>query len=156
MIDYGTKIVAGVTPDKGGEKIFGVQVYDTVREAYEKTGANASVIFVPAKFTAGAAYEALDSGIPLVITIAEHAPVHDMIGPYHFAKKSDLLLIGPNSFGVISPGKAKAGFMHDGIFCEGNVGIISRSATNCYETVFLLTGNGIGQSTVIGVGGDMI
>ena len=156
MIEYGTRVVAGVTPGKGGQEVFGVPVYDTVREAYEKTGANATVIFVPAGFTAGAALEAIDTGIDLVITIAEHTPVHDMLEVYHLAKRSDSALIGPNSFGVISPGKSKAGFMHDGIFSKGNVGIMSRSATNCYETVFLLTGAGIGQSTVIGVGGDMI
>ena len=156
MIAYGSKIVAGVTPGKGGQDVFGVPVYDTVKQAYEETGANATVIFVPARFTAEGAYEAIESKIPLVITIAEHVPVHDMMGVYHYAKKSGSVLIGPNSFGVISPGKSKAGFMHDGIFSQGNVGIMSRSATNCYETVYLLTGAGIGQSTVIGVGGDMI
>jgi len=156
MVEYGTKVVAGVTPGKGGQEVFGIPVYDTVRQAYEKTGADASVIFVPAKFTAGAAYEAIDSGIDLVITISEHTPVHDMMGVYHYAKARGSTLIGPNSFGVISPGKSKAGFMHDGIFLKGNVGIMSRSATNCYETVFMLTKEDIGQSTVIGVGGDMI
>jgi len=156
MVVYGTKVVAGVTPGKGGQDVFGVPVFDTVREAGEATGANASVLFVPAKFTAEGAYEAIDAQIPLVITIAEHVPVHDMMGVYHLAKKSSSLVIGPNSFGVISPGKSKAGFMHDSIFTLGSVGIMSRSATNCYETVFLLTGQGIGQSTVIGIGGDMI
>ena len=156
MVAYGTKVVAGVTPGKGGQDVFGVPVFDTVREAGEATGANASVLFVPAKFTAEGAYEAIDAQIPLVITIAEHVPVHDMMGVYHLAKKSSSLVIGPNSFGVISPGKSKAGFMHDSIFSRGGVGIMSRSATNCYETVFLLTGQGIGQSTVIGIGGDMI
>ena len=156
MVEYGTKVVAGVTPGKGGQEVFGIPVYDTVRQAYEKTGADASVIFVPTKFTAGAAYEAIDSGIDLVITISEHTPVHDMMGVYHYAKARGSTLIGPNSFGVISPGKSKAGFMHDGIFLKGNVGIMSRSATNCYETVFMLTKEDIGQSTVIGVGGDMI
>ena len=156
MVVYGTKVVAGVTPGKGGQDVFGVPVFDTVREAGEATGANASVLFVPAKFTAEGAYEAIDAQIPLVITIAEHVPVHDMMGVYHLARKSSSLVIGPNSFGVISPGKSKAGFMHDSIFTWGGVGIMSRSATNCYETVFLLTGQGIGQSTVIGIGGDMI
>lgn len=156
MIEYGTKVVAGVTPGKGGQKVFGVPVYDTVREAKEATGADATAIFVPAKFTSGAALEAIDAGIELIITIAEHTPVHDMLKIYHLAKRSNSTLIGPNSFGVISPGKSKAGFMHDGIFSEGRVGLMSRSATNCYETVFLLSGAGIGQSTVIGVGGDMI
>jgi len=156
MVVYGTKVVAGVTPGKGGQDVFGVPVFDTVRQAGEATGANASVLFVPAKFTAEGAYEAIDAGIGLVITIAEHVPVHDMMDVYHLAKKSSSLVIGPNSFGVISPGKSKAGFMHDSIFTRGGVGIMSRSATNCYETVFLLTGQGIGQSTVIGIGGDMI
>jgi succinyl-CoA synthetase alpha subunit len=156
IIEYGTNVVAGVTPGKGGQSVLGITVYDTVRHAKEDTGANATVIFVPAFFTAEAAYEAIDSKIPLVITIAEHTPVHDMIGVYHFARKSSSMLIGPNSFGVISPGKSKAGFMDDSIFSEGRIGIMSRSATNCYETVFLLTRAGIGQSTVIGIGGDMI
>ena len=156
MVAYGTRVVAGVTPGKGGQDVFGVPVFDTVREAAEATGANASVLFVPPKFTAEGAYEAIDAKIPLVITIAEHVPVHDMMGVYHIARKSGSIVIGPNSFGVISPGKSKAGFMHDKIFTQGGVGIMSRSATNCYETVFLLTGQGIGQSTVIGIGGDMI
>jgi succinyl-CoA synthetase alpha subunit len=156
MIEYGTKVVAGVTPGKGGQKVFGVPVFDTVRQAQEATEADATVLFVPARFTAEGAYEAIDAKIPLVITIAEHVAVHDMMGVYNIAKKSDSTVIGPNSFGVISPGKSKAGFMHDGIFMQGSVGIMSRSATNCYETVFLLTGQKIGQSTVIGIGGDMI
>src|SRR4030043_2099027 len=156
MVAYGTNVVAGVTPGKGGQDVFGVPVFDTIREAGEATGANASVLFVPAKFTAEGAYEAIDAGVSLIITIAEHVPVHDMMLVYHLTKKSSSLVIGPNSFGVISPGKSKAGFMHDKIFTRGGVGIMSRSATNCYETVFLLTNNGVGQSTVIGIGGDMI
>jgi succinyl-CoA synthetase alpha subunit len=156
MLEYGTKVVAGVTPGKGGSEVFGIPVYDTVREAYLKTGADASILFVPARFTAIGAYEALDAGIPLVITIAEHVPVHDMMSVYNISKSTGSRVIGPNSFGVISPGKSKAGFMHDKIFKQGSVGIMSRSATNCYETVFLLTNSGVGQSTVIGIGGDMI
>lgn len=156
MLAYGTKVVAGVTPGKGGGDVFGIPVFDTVRQAKESTGANASVLFVPAKFTAEGAYEAIDAQIPLVVTIAEHVPVRDMMGVYNIARKSSSLVIGPNSFGIISPGRSKAGFMHDQIFTQGAVGIMSRSATNCYETVFLLTGQGIGQSTVIGIGGDMI
>ena len=156
MVAYGTKVVGGVTPGKGGQNVFGVPVFDTVKQAYEETGANTTVLFVPAKFTAEGAYEAIDAKIPLVITIAEHVPVHDMMGVYNLAKKSDSIVVGPNSFGIISPGKSKAGFMHDKIFMQGSVGIMSRSATNCYETVFLLTNEKIGQSTVIGIGGDMI
>jgi succinyl-CoA synthetase alpha subunit len=156
MLEYGTNIVAGVTPGKGGECVCGIPVFDTVKEAKEKTGANASVIFVPAMHTAAGAYEAIDAGIELIITIAEHVPVHDMMGVYHTAKAKGVRVIGPNSFGIISPGKSKAGFMAHKIFSEGNVGIMSRSATNCYETVFMMTGAGIGQSTCVGVGGDMI
>lgn len=156
MLEYGTNVVAGVTPGKGGESVLGVPVYNTVREAKERHGANASVIFVPPRFMHDAALEAVDSGLPLVVTIAEGVPVRDMLNLYHFAKKRGCTLIGPNSFGVISPGKSKAGFMAHRIFSEGSVGIVSRSATNCYETVFLMTKAGIGQSTVIGMGGDMI
>ena len=156
MLAYGTNVVAGVTPGKGGMTVHGVPVFNTVREAAEATGANASVIFVPAKYTADGAFEAMEAGIGLIIAIAEHVPVHDMLTVRHMAQKKGVMVIGPNSFGVISPGKSKAGFMAHSIFSEGNVGIMSRSATNCYETVFMLTNIGIGQSTCIGNGGDMI
>ena len=156
MLEYGTNVVAGVTPGKGGEAVHGVPVFNTVKEAVMQTAANASVIFVPARATAASACEAMDAGLPLVLTIAEHVPVLDMMGVYHLARKKRCRVIGPNSFGVISPGKAKAGFMAHRIFSQGHVGIMSRSATNCYETVFLLTNKGIGQSTCIGNGGDMI
>lgn len=156
MLEYGTRVVAGVTPGKGGTEVLGVPVYNTVREARERHDANASVLFVPPRFLYGAAYEAINSGVPLVLTIAEGTPVHDMLKLHHLAKEKGVRLIGPNSFGVISPGKAKAGFMAHRIFSEGRVGVMSRSATNCYETVFLLKNAGIGQSTVVGVGGDMI
>ena len=156
MLEYNTNIVAGVTPGKGGQTVEGVPVYDTVRRAAEKHNANATVIFVPPKFMFGAAVEALDAKLSLVVTIAEGVPVHDMLKVYHYGKKAGLRVIGPNSFGVISPGKAKAGFMAHRIFSEGPVGIMSRSATNAYETVFALSNAGIGQSTVVGVGGDMV
>lgn len=156
MLQYGTKVVAGVTPGKGGENVFGVPVFNTVREAMEATDANASVIFVPALYTAAGVYEALDAGLKTVMTIAEHVPVHDMMRVYHIAREKGARVIGPNSFGVISPGKSKAGFMAHRIFRPGHVGIMSRSATNCYETVFMMTNAGIGQSTCVGVGGDMI
>lgn len=156
MLEYGTKVVAGVTPGKGGGEVLGVPVFNTVMEAMEETNANATLLFVPPKFMYKAAYEAVISGIPLIITVAEGVPVHEMLKLHHFAKVKGCRLIGPNSFGVISPGKAKAGFMAHRIFMPGNVGIMSRSATNCYETVFLLGQKGIGQSTVVGVGGDMI
>ena len=156
MLQYGTKVVAGVTPGKGGENVFGVPVFNTVREAMEATDANASVIFVPALHTAAGVYEALDAGIKTVMTIAEHVPVHDMMRVYHIAREKGARVIGPNSFGVISPGKSKAGFMAHRIFLPRHVGLMSRSATNCYETVFMMTNAGIGQSTCVGVGGDMI
>ena len=156
MLAYGTKVVGGVTPGKGGQEVFGVPVFDTVREAVEKTGANATVVFVPARFTKSSVLEALDAGLKLIFTIAEHVPVHDMMACYHLARERGARLFGPNSFGVISPGKCKAGFMAHRIFLPGSVGLMSRSATNCYETVFMLTNNGIGQSTCVGNGGDMI
>lgn len=156
MIKYGTNVVAGVTPGKGRQTVFGIPVFDTVMEAVTAKEANTTILFVPPRFTAAGVYEALDAGVQLIITVAEHVPVHDMMQIYNIAKGTKSRIIGPNSFGVISPGKSKAGFMDDGIFMEGNVGIMSRSATNCYETVFLLTNQKIGQSTVIGIGGDMI
>jgi succinyl-CoA synthetase alpha subunit len=156
MLAYGTNVVAGVTPGKGGQTVLGVPVYNTVKEAMEEHNANATVIFVPAKFTPAGVCESLDAGVPVVITIAEHVPVSDMMRCYHLARMKGIRLFGPNSFGIISPGKSKAGFMAHHIFSEGCVGIMSRSATNCYETVFMMSKEGIGQSTCVGVGGDMI
>lgn len=156
MLNYGTNVVAGVTPGKGGQVILGIPVFDTVREAVEATGANTTILFVPAKYTVAGIYEAIDAGVELILTIAEHVPVQDMMNVYHLAKCKGCRLVGPNSFGIISPGESKAGFMAHKIFMPGNVGMMSRSATNCYETVAMMTENGIGQSTVIGVGGDMI
>jgi len=156
MLSYGTNVVAGVTPGKGGQTVLGIPVFDTVKEAVEATGANASVLFVPARFTAAGVVEAIEANVPLIITISEHVPVHDMMKVYHLSKSKGCMVIGPNSFGVISPDKSKAGFMAHKIFSKGHVGLLSRSATNCYETVFMMTNKGIGQSTAIGVGGDMI
>lgn len=156
MLEYGTNVVGGVTPGKGGQTVCGVPVFDTVREAMEATGANATVLFVPAAHTKSGALEAINAGMPLVITIAEHVPVQDMLEVYHAARLNGVRVIGPNSFGVISPGKSKAGFMAHRIFSPGHVALLSRSATNCYETVFKMTNEGIGQSVCVGVGGDMI
>lgn len=156
MLKYGTKVVAGVSPGKGGQEISGIPVFDTVREAKEVTNANSTILFVPAKYTADGVNEAMDAGMELIIAIAEHVPVKDMMEIYHISKRKHSRVIGPNSFGIISPGKSKAGFMAHKIFSEGTVGVMSRSATNCYETVSMMTNNGIGQSTCIGVGGDMI
>ena len=156
MLAYGTNVVAGVTPGKGGQEVLGVPVFNTVREAVEATNANATVIFVPAKFTKASVLEALDAGLKTILTIAEHVPVHDMMLCYRLAHLKGARLFGPNSFGIISPGKSKAGFMAHRIFTPGSIGLMSRSATNCYETVFMLTNHVLGQSTCIGVGGDMI
>lgn len=156
MLQYGTKVVAGVTPGKGGQEVLGVPVFNTVKEAMEATNANATVLFVPAKFTKSGLLEAIEAKVPTIITIAEHVPVHDMMEVYHKARRAGVKVVGPNSFGVISPGKSKAGFMAHRLFIPGNVGLMSRSATNCYETVLMLTQAGIGQSTCVGVGGDMI
>jgi len=156
MLAYGAKVVAGVTPGKGGQEVLGIPVFNTVKDAMETTGANATVIFVPAKFTAAGVYEACDAGVPLIMTIAEHVPVHDMMYCYAIARQKGLRLFGPNSFGIISPGKSKAGFMAHRIFTQGSVGLMTRSATNGYETAYRLTEMGIGISTAVGVGGDMI
>jgi len=156
MLKYGTNVVAGVTPGKGGQTVLGVPVFDTVKQAKEETNANATILFVPARFTQTGVFEAIDADVPVIITIAEHVPVHDMMLCYHLAKMKGIRLFGPNSFGIISPGKSKAGFMAHKIFKKGNVGLLSRSATNCYETVFMMSNEGIGQSTCIGVGGDMM
>ncbi|MDZ7393167.1 MAG: succinate--CoA ligase subunit alpha [candidate division KSB1 bacterium] len=157
MLEYGTNIVAGVTPDKGGQVWEGkVPVFDTVREAVEKEGANASVIFVPAAFSADAIMEAADAGLELVVCITEGIPTLDMLKVYQFLQGRKTRLVGPNCPGVISPGKCKLGIMPGAIHREGRVGVVSRSGTLTYEAVWQLTSLGIGQSTCIGIGGDPI
>lgn len=156
MQEYGTKVVAGVTPSKGGKEVSGIPVFDTVQEAIEETGANTSILFVPPRFTKDGILESIDSGIKLVVTIAEGVPFHDMLFCYAYARLKNCTLIGPNTPGIISPGKAKVGFMPSNIYQSGRVGIISRSATLSYETANNLTQYGIGQSTVVGIGGDPI
>ena len=157
MIAYGTNVVAGVTPGRGGMVVEGVPVYDTVAEAVMDKGADASILFVPAHAALGAILEQLEAGIKLIVTIAEGVPIRDMRQVYHLNRAfPDVTVIGPNSFGVISPGRCKIGFMDHRIYREGSVGLMSRSATNSYETVNEMTKRGIGQSTCVGVGGDVI
>jgi succinyl-CoA synthetase alpha subunit len=156
MLDYGTKVVAGVTPGKGGEKVHGVPVFDSVEEAVSATGANCSVIYVPAALAQDAMYEAVDSGLPLVVCISEGVPVRDMVEVSAYLRGRRTRLVGPNCPGLISPGQSKVGIMPGSIVKPGKVGVVSRSGTLTYEVVWQLTRAGFGQSTCIGIGGDPI
>ena len=156
MIDYGTNVVAGVTPGKGGQLEHGVPVFNTVAEAVEQTGADASIIYVPARFTADAVLEAADAGIGLVITITEGVPVHDMLSVTNHLLNNDVRMIGPNCPGLITPGEAKVGIIPGNIVTPGRVGVVSRSGTLTYEVLYALTERGIGQSTAVGIGGDPV
>mgnify|MGYP001341666989 FL=1 len=160
MIAFGTNVVGGVVPGKGGQKFEGdggdVPIFDSVREAVAKTGANASIIFVPAKFAPDAMYEAAAAGLPLVVCLTEHIPVLEMINVRAYLDQRKTRLIGPNCPGLITPGEAKLGIIPGSIVRPGNVGVVSRSGTLTYEVVFALTQRGIGQSTCVGIGGDPI
>ncbi|MBD3399222.1 MAG: succinate--CoA ligase subunit alpha [Candidatus Coatesbacteria bacterium] len=156
MLEYGTRVVAGVTPGKGGQKVHGVPVFDTVDEAVEATAANTSVVYVPARFAAEAMLEAADAGIRLCVAISEGLPTLDVLEVYNYYRARGIRFSGPNSPGIISPGKAKVGIMPARIHRPGHIGVVSRSGTLTYEVVWNLTNAGMGQSTCIGIGGDPI
>ena len=156
MIEYGTKVVAGVTPGRGGSEVAGVPVFNTVRDAVDPTGANAAIIYVPAPFASDAILEAADAGLALIICITEGIPVLDMVKVDSVVRKRGARLIGPNCPGVITPGLAKVGIMPAHIHRRGNIGLVSRSGTLTYEIVNALTQSGYGQSTCVGIGGDPI
>lgn len=156
MAEYGTKVVAGVTPGKGGQDVEGVPVFNTVAEAKDKTGANTAVIYVPAKFAKDAILEDIQAGIGLIICITEGIPVQDMVAVKKALRQGSSRLIGPNCPGIISPGKAKVGIMPGHIHTPGPVGVVSRSGTLTYEVVYNLTLSGLGQSSCVGLGGDPI
>ncbi len=156
MLEYGTKVVGGVTPGKGGQKLDGVPIFNTVADAVQKTKANTSIIFVPVAFAADAILEAAEAGIKLIVCITEGVPANDMTRVYNYLKNKDVRLIGPNCPGIISPGKTKVGIMPAQIHKKGKVGLVSRSGTLTYEIVYNLTLAGLGQSTCIGIGGDPV
>ncbi len=156
MIAYGTNVLAGVTPGKGGEWAEGVPVFDTVREAVQATGANTSIVYVPARFAPDAILEAADAGIGLVVCITEGIPTLDMIRVRAYLDQTKTRLVGPNCPGIITPGEAKVGIMPGHVHMPGPVGVVSRSGTLTYEVVYALTLKGIGQSTAVGIGGDPI
>src|SRR5437899_2539763 len=154
--DYGTNVVAGVTPGKGGQDLDGIPIFDTVAEAVEVAGANASMVFVPARFAADAIYEDVDAGISTVICIAEGLPAHEMLRIYNYIQPRGITMLGPNCPGALSPGKANVGIIPAEIFREGSIGLVSRSGTLTYQIGHELTQMGLGNSTIVGIGGDPI
>ncbi len=156
MQSYGTKVVAGVTPGKGGKKLKGIPIFDSVADAVAKTKANTSVIYVPPPFAVDAIFEATDAGVKTIICITEGVPANDMMKVYEYIREKDVRLIGPNCPGLISPGQSKVGIIPGQICKKGGVGVVSRSGTLTYEAVWALTDAGLGQSTCIGIGGDQV
>jgi succinyl-CoA synthetase alpha subunit len=154
--NYGTQVVAGVTPGKGGQDVDGIPVFDTVAEAVEETGANTSMVFVPARFAGDAIYEAVDAGAGTVICIAEGLPAHEMLGIYNYVRTRGITMLGPNCPGALSPGKANVGIIPAEVFDEGRIGLVSRSGTLTYQIGFELAQRGLGNSTIVGIGGDPI
>src|ERR671931_1059108 len=154
--DYGTDVVAGVTPGKGGQDVDGIPVYDTVAEAVAEAGANTTMVFVPARFAGDAIYEAVDAGIGTVICIAEGLPAHDMLRIYNYIRPRGIAMLGPNCPGALSPGKANVGIIPAEIFREGGVGLVSRSGTLTYQIGHELTQLGLGNSPIVGIGGDPV
>lgn len=156
MLDYGTKIVAGVVPGKSGTTVHGLPVFDTVKESIDQCSPNASIIFVPAPFAVDAVFEAITNKIKTIVVITEHMPTKDTINIMTYAAKSQVTIIGPNTPGIITPGECKLGIMPADVFTQGRVGVVSRSGTLTYEIADGLTTNGLGQSTCVGVGGDPV
>ncbi len=156
MREFGTQVVAGVTPGKGGSEVEGIPVYDAVRDAVAATGANASCIFVPAPFAKDALLEAVDAGLRLCVVVTEHIPFHDMLVMYHYARERGAQIIGPNCPGIAAPGVSKVGIIPNVVFRPGRVGVVSRSGTLTYEIVNGIKEHGLGQSTCIGLGGDPV
>lgn len=156
MVNYGTKIVAGVSPGKGGQDLDGIPVYDTVAAAAAQHRIDASILFIPAPFAKDAAFEAIDAGVKVLVMLPEHIPAQDAMAIMAFAKSRGTVVVGPNTFGVVSSGKCKIGIMPNQFFIPGNIGVVSRSGTLCYEIVGNLTAAGYGTSTVVGLGGDRV
>ena len=154
--DYGTQVVAGVTPGKGGQEVEGIPVFDTVAEAVEEAGANTSMVFVPARFAADAIYEGVDAGVHTVICIAEGLPAHEMLRVYNYIRPKGITLLGPNCPGALLPGKVNVGIIPAEIFREGRIGLVSRSGTLTYQIGHELTQLGLGNSTIVGIGGDPV
>lgn len=156
MLEYGTRVVAGVSPGKGGESVHGVPVYETVQAAVDSHGANASVLFVPAPYAKDAAFEAIDAGLETVVIVTEHIPVHDAMAIMAFAAERGTTVIGPNTYGICSPSKTKLGIPPNAIFQPGVVGVVARSGTLSYEIVNAISEKGLGETTVVGMGGDRV